>query len=66
MNDMTDEQIEKKIVELLSGGKMKVKAVSKSIEAEKKKVDEVIVKMAKDDKIEYLYLDTSYVQLKGK
>ena len=40
--------------------------VAKAINVEKKLVDKAISKLAKEDKIEYLYLGTSFVKLKGK
>ena len=66
LSEMTDEELEQKILKLLEAGKMKVRTVSRSFDANKKLVDEAIAKLAKEDRIEYLYLDTSYVQLKGK
>ncbi len=66
MAEMTDQQIEQKVLEILKNGKLKVRQVSRSIDADKKQVDKVIGDMAKQDKLEYLYLDTSYVQIKGK
>ena len=67
MSPMTNEEIEQRVLKMLESGQMKCRTVAKSIEgAEKKVVDEVIAKLAKEDKIEYIYLDTSYVRLKGK
>ena len=65
MSEMTSEELEQKILKHLESGKVKVRAVSKSISADKKLVYQAIAKLAKEDKIEYLYLDTSYLQLKG-
>jgi len=66
MSEITSDEIEQKVLKHLEAGKMKVRAVSKSINADKKLVYKAIAKLAKEDRIEYLYLDTSYVQLKGK
>jgi len=66
LSEMSSDEIEQKILKHLESGKVKVRAVSKSIDADKKLVDRAIAKLAKEDRIEYLYLDTSYVQLKGK
>lgn len=62
---MTSDEIEQKVLKHLEAGKMKVRAVSASINADKKLVYKAIAKLAEEDRIEYLYLDTSYVQLKG-
>jgi hypothetical protein len=65
MTELTTEEIEEKILKYLGGLKhVKVRAVFKAIGVEKKRVDQVIAKLAKEDKIEYIYLDTSYVKLK--
>ena len=64
---MTNGDLEQKILEYLETvTKVKVRAVHKAINEDKKAVDEAIGNLAKDDKVEYLYLDTSYVKLKGK
>ena len=61
------EELEQKILKHLSTVSMiKARAVHKAINEDKKLVDQAVGKLAKEDKIEYLYLDTSYVKLKGK
>jgi hypothetical protein len=65
MTELTTEEIEEKILKHLGTVRhIKVRSVFKVIGVEKKRVDQVIAKLAKEDKVEYLYLDTSYVKLK--
>jgi 16S rRNA U1498 N3-methylase RsmE len=65
MTELTTEEIEEKILNHLKTVRhIKVRSVFKVIGVEKKRVDQVIAKLAKEDKVEYLYLDTSYVKLK--
>lgn len=65
MTELTNEEIEKKILNYLGKVKhVKVRSVFKAIGVDKKTVDKVITKLAKEDKVEYLYLDTSYLKLK--
>jgi Mn-dependent DtxR family transcriptional regulator len=46
--------------------KAKNKDVAKALDVKKREVDKVINELAKEEKIEFLYLGTSYVTLKGK
>jgi len=65
--DTVSDELEQKILKYLETVSMvKVRAVHKSINEDKKLVDQAIGKLAKEDKIEYLYLDTSYVKLKER
>jgi len=64
---MASEELEQKILKYLETvTQSKARAVHKAINEDKKAVDEAIGNLAKADKVEYLYLDTSYVKLKGK
>ena len=45
---------------------LKQSDVAKAIGVEKSLVDKAISKLAKEDKVEYLYLGASFVKLKGK
>ncbi len=64
---MSDEELEQKVLKYLSTVNMaKNKSIASAIGAEKSLVDKVISKLAKEDKIEYIYLGTSYVKLKGQ
>ncbi|MDP2917763.1 MAG: hypothetical protein Q8O16_07550 [Dehalococcoidia bacterium] len=64
---MTDTELEQKILKYLSTVNMaKNKSVATAVGVEKSIVDKAISKLAKEDKIEYVYLGTSYVKLKGQ
>ncbi|MBA7594589.1 hypothetical protein ES703_01533 [subsurface metagenome] len=67
MSELTGEELEQKILKYLATVEMsKNKNVARAIGVEKSLVDKAIGKLAKEDKIEYLYLGTSFVKLKGK
>lgn len=67
MADLTIEGVEQKVLEYLGTVDMaKNRNVSTTLGIEKSLVDKAISNLAKADKIEYLYLGTSYVKLKGK
>ncbi len=67
MNELSNEEIEQTILKYLSTVNMsKNRNVAKAIGVEKHLVDKAISKLAKEDKVEYLYLGTSFVKLKGK
>ena len=65
LNELSNEELEQKILKYLSTVDMtKNRNVAKAIDVEKSLVDKAISKLAKEDKIEYLYLGTSFVKLK--
>ena len=67
MSEQNYEEIEKKVLEYLATVDMaKNRNVSKAIDVDKSLVDKAIGNLAKADKVEYLYLGTSFVKLKGK
>jgi len=67
MSELSGEELEQKILKYLATVEMsKNRNVAKAIGVEKSLVDKAIGKLAKEDKIEYLYLGTSFVKLKGK
>ena len=67
MSELTDEELEQKILNYLSTVAMaKNRNIANAIGVEKSIVDKAIGKLAKEDKLEYLYLGTSFVKLKGK
>ncbi|MFH1382019.1 MAG: hypothetical protein ABIH70_03910 [Chloroflexota bacterium] len=67
MADPTSEEIEQKVLHYLGTvDKVKARGVAKTLNMEKHMVDNAIHTLAKADKIEYLYLDTVYIKLKGK
>jgi len=63
---LSDELREKVLAYLGKVDKAKNREVATALGAVKKEVDQVINELAKEDKIEFLYLGTSYVKLKGK
>ncbi|MFC2017275.1 hypothetical protein ACFLUD_02545 [Chloroflexota bacterium] len=67
MNELSSEELEQKILKYLSTVNMaKNRNIANAIGVEKKLVDKAISELAKEDKVEYLYLGTSFVKLKGK
>ena len=67
MPEPASEEVKEKVLEYLGTvSKAKNREVAKKIGVEKKEVDQAINDLANDDKVEFLYLGTSYVTLKGK
>lgn len=67
MSELTTEELKLKIVGYLGTvDKAKNREVARVINEDKNLVDKAIAALAKEDKIEYLYLGTSYIKLKGK
>jgi Mn-dependent DtxR family transcriptional regulator len=67
MNELSNEELEQKVLKYLSTVDMaKNRNVAKAIGVEKSLVDKAISKLAKEDRLEYIYLGTSFVKLKGK
>ncbi len=59
------EELREKIIKYLSTvDKAKNRDVARAIGVEKDLVDKAIAQLSKEDKIEYLYLGTSYIKLK--
>ena len=46
--------------------KAKSKDIAKAIDVPKKDVDNAVKELAMEDKVEYLYITTTFVALKGK
>jgi len=66
MADEVTQELKDKILKYLSTtSKAKNRDVARAIEVEKPLVDKAIGELAKEDKIEYLYLETSYIKLKA-
>jgi len=62
-----NDEIEQKVLHYLGTvTKVKARVVAKAINVERHLANNAIRQLAKDDKIEFLYLDTTYVKLKGK
>jgi hypothetical protein len=67
MSELSEAEIEQKVVEYLGTVEMtKNRNIATALGIEKHLVDKVITNLAKADRVEYLYLGTSYVKLKGK
>jgi len=61
---VTGELKEKVLKYLSTVSKARNRDVARAIEVDKALVDKTIAELAKEDKIEYIYLGTSYIQLK--
>jgi len=61
---VTGELKEKVVKYLGTVSKARNRDVARAIEIDKTLVDKAIAELAKEDKIEYIYLGTSYIKLK--
>lgn len=67
MSAEVSEELKRQVLQYLGTvDKAKNREVARAIGEEKSIVDKVIAELAKEDKIEYLYLGTSFIKLKGK
>jgi Mn-dependent DtxR family transcriptional regulator len=67
MPEPASEELKEKVLEYLGTvSKAKSRDMAKKIGVPKREVDQAVNELANDDKIEFLYLGTSYVTLKGK
>ena len=67
MNGDVSEDLKRKVSDYLATvSKAKNRDVAKAIGEEKGLVDKAIASLAKEDKLEYIYLGTSYIKLKDK
>jgi Mn-dependent DtxR family transcriptional regulator len=65
MTEGVTEELKEKVLKYLGTvSKAKNRDVARAIEIDKALVDKAISELAKEDKIEYIYLGTSYIQLK--
>jgi hypothetical protein len=61
------EELKQKVLQYLeSVTKAKNREVARALGEDKGVIDKVIADLAKDDKIEYIYLGASFIKLKGK
>ena len=61
------EELRQKILEYLATvSKAKNRDVARAVGEEKRLVDKAIAELSKEGKVEYIYLDTSYVKLKDR
>ena len=67
LGEPASEEIKQKVLAYLGRvSKAKNRDVARAIEESKPLVDRAINELAKEDRIEFIYLGTSYVKLKGK
>ena len=66
MAEVTEELKQKVMQYLETVSKSKNREVAKAIGEDKALVDKAIAELAKEDKIEYIYLGASFVKAKGK
>ena len=66
MADVTEELKQKVIKHLETVPHAKNREVARAIGEDKALVDKAIAELAKEDKIEYIYLGASFIKLKGK
>lgn len=67
MNGEVTEELRQKVLDYLGTvTKAKNREVARAIDVEKGLVDKAIASLAKEDKVEYVYLGASFVKLKGK
>jgi Mn-dependent DtxR family transcriptional regulator len=67
LSEQAHEELRQKILGYLATvSKAKNRDVARALGEEKRLVDKAIAELGKEGKIEYIYLDTSYVKLKDK
>jgi len=67
MNGEATEELKQKVLDYLGTvTKAKNREVARAIGEDKGLVDKAIGALAKEDKLEYIYLGASFVKLKGK
>lgn len=67
MSEQAHEELRQKILGYLATvSKAKNRDVARAVGEEKRLVDKAIAELGNEGKIEYIYLDTSYVKLKDK
>jgi hypothetical protein len=67
LSEQANEELRQKILGYLATvSKAKNRDVARAVGEEKRLVDKAIAELGKEGKIEYIYLDTSYVKLKDK
>ncbi|HME46270.1 MAG TPA: hypothetical protein VKF36_24515 [Syntrophorhabdales bacterium] len=67
MAEEISEELKQKVIQYLETvSKSKNREVAKAIGEDKALVDKAVAALAKEDKIEYIYLGASFIKLKGK
>ena len=62
---MSEDLRERVLAYLGKVDKAKNRDIATALGVNKKEVDQVVNELAKEDKVEFLYIGTSYVKLKG-
>lgn len=65
MTEPAQEELKQRILEYLKKGKAKSRDIATALNVKKSEVDQAIKELAMEDSVEFLYLGTSYVTLKG-
>jgi len=67
VSEEVSEALKQRVMEYLeSVTKAKNREVARALGEDKSLVDKAIAQLAKEDKIEYVYLGASFIKLKGK
>ena len=67
MPEPASEELKEKVLEYLGTvSKAKNREIANKIGVAKREVDQAVNELANEDKVEFLYIGTSYVALKGK
>ncbi len=67
MPEPASEELKEKVLEYLGTvSKAKNREIANKIGVAKREVDQAVNDLANEDKVEFLYIGTSYVALKGK
>ena len=67
MSGEEPEALKQRVIEYLETvTKAKNREVARALGEDKAVVDKIIAELAKEDKIEYIYLGASFIKLKGK
>lgn len=67
MSGEEPEALKQRVIEYLETvTKAKNREVARALGEDKALVDKIIAELAKEDKIEYIYLGASFIKLKGK
>lgn len=67
MDETNDNELREKVLGYLNGvSKAKSRDIADSLGVKKKDIDKVLRDLGNEDILEYLYLGTSYVRIKGK
>lgn len=67
LSEQVTDELKQRILKYLGTvEKAKNRDVARAIGVDKHLVDKTIAELSKEDKVEYIYLGTSYIKIKGK